>query len=523
MRQRAAHENRGSPIGAFLFVSAAAFTLFWWIGGQGFLIEGFDHGTTGHAMLLSESYLHAGFRTPLWLPVEDARGPVGSWAPYVGWPPLFFIALAVFRSLFGESLATSRLLFCLLNALSAGLVALLAWRTASDRFARIFAVVIFCFHPAMLRYCGAGFSTTAGLVWSLWLIALYPWSMAEAARWRPLAYATLAALGAFISWECVLAPVACALAYVSCQPHWKREHRKLLTPILSAGITAAFLIVALQYVDAHYEPNGWYQHPEGHSIAEKFFYRSGWAVPQLIVPAISRFLANLILGSAAAIVSLFLLLWCRTGRSEGGATPQGTSAGNDHGQLRGARFYVRAVCLWPLLWFCLVPVWAEHAFGVIFWLPFLALGCASILSRAVSIQDSSVQRLQFGRGLALLCLLVSFGVGIQGISPRQDSRLFASLERDIHALCDEKTVIVTSFNDRGAWWRLRRSVISLERLARAQDRSHLIVLGLPDDTLADEAGHYREILRRDEFKTENAFADRRYTGYRILAPAVTQR
>ena len=514
-RQIAADENRGAPFGAFLFVAAASFALFWWVGGQGFLIEGFDHGTTGHAMLLSEGYLHAGFRTPLWLPVEDARGPLGTWAPYTGWPPLFFIALAVFRRLLGTSLATARIFFCLINALSAGLVALLAWKTTSDRFARVFAVVVFCFHPVTLNYCGLGFSSTAGLAWSLGLVLLHPWAIEQGSGWRPLPYAILTAIGSLISWECVLVPVACALASVSCQPDGKREPRKWLTPIMSAGITAALLIAALQYVGARYEPNGWYQSPEGHSIAWKFLDRTGWAMPHLIIPAVSQFVMDVIVTSSGAIFALFALLWCRTVWFAREAA-HGTSERDGQAPLSGARFYLRAVCLWPLLWFCLVPLWGEHTFGVLLWLPCLAVGCAAVLSGTARAQGSSGRRLQFGCGLVALCLLVVFGVW--RVAARKDSRLFTSLERDIDALCDERTVIVTSFNDRGAWWRLQRSVISLDRLSRIRDRPHVIVLGLPGDELRDGVAHYREIMQRGDLSGRNEFAGRRYTGYRILAP-----
>ncbi len=70
-------------------------------GGTG--ANGQDYFCSGHLMLLASSYLHAGFAIPLMMPTEDPYGPVGTWAPYCGWPPLFTLSLAAFLKVFGSS------------------------------------------------------------------------------------------------------------------------------------------------------------------------------------------------------------------------------------------------------------------------------------------------------------------------------------------------------------------------------------------------------------------------------------
>src|SRR5689334_15916243 len=104
----------------FFATALIAFVYFMMVRDFDFLFPGHDYWTSGHGMLISESYIKNEFNTPYLVPVEDCYGPIKCWAPYVGWPPLSWIVLAIYLKITGISILKARMLFCAFSALSAG-------------------------------------------------------------------------------------------------------------------------------------------------------------------------------------------------------------------------------------------------------------------------------------------------------------------------------------------------------------------------------------------------------------------
>ena len=488
-----------SSVVLFLAAGAAAFLLFVWVGGQDFLFHTYDHWITGQAMLLSDGYLHAGFRTPLLFPVEDVRGPIGNWSPYVGFPPLFFLGLAVWRGILGPSLATARVLFCLLTGISAALLALIAWRITRELWVTLLAVLIFCLAPMVLEYCSLGFCETPALTWSLLLILLYPSFIgSRSAGWR-VGYWALVGAGCLLSWHCFVVPVACAATHAFL---FRRDLRRNLVrytvPVVIVGGLGVVLIAAMRYLEGHYELNGWYSFPPRWGIMDKLFFRTGWLNPRESLQFILGTANWTAAENAFVVFPLFALLALLTVCSPP-ATP---GPARENPPENGTRaFYLTALFAFPLSWLLFMPQMNTHVFERMYWIPFIAASCA-VLLRTIA------QR--WGKLLGALCgavmVMIVLARGVLNIPQRHDAEIFRNMEKDVRTFSDADTVICMEFDDRGAWWRVGHSVVGFKRLHRAQGRKHLLVVFFHNESFD---ANYRELARQPA---------QEWGGYRILAP-----
>ncbi len=297
------------PLALFIGCSAAAFLFFLLIGGQGALFDGHDHWVSGHGMLLSDGYIHAGFRTPLLFPVEDPHGPVGTWAPYTGWPPLFFVLLSLWRLAVGMSLASARALSCLLMAFSAGLVALIGWRCARSLLASLLAAVAFSLARIVMHYCSFVFSDVAGLTWCLLLIWLYPAFMSRRSLSSAVAYCMALAAGCLLSWHCFLVPVACTALHIDL---FREDARKKLlryaVPVVVALAVGVILLVAMRYLETRYEPNEWESFGGRSSVLDKLLVRTGWQHPRACLSYLTDTVYTVASENYFVVFSLFVVL-----------------------------------------------------------------------------------------------------------------------------------------------------------------------------------------------------------------------
>jgi hypothetical protein len=492
-----------------LLSGLVAFAFFCAIGGQAHLFDWVDSYCTGHQMLLAQSYLHAGFATPLGLPTEDPFGPVGKEAPYTGQPPLFAMTLAGLLAVIGVDLAAARVFTCLISACSAVLVMWLAWRVTRQRWAALLSMVIFSGHFAITQFCSFVCNDTPGLTWSLLLISLYPWMISHTSRRALVLYCLLAALGGLISWHCYIVPVACALALAVTDRHlFRARWHRALGPVMVAFLVGLALIGASNYVTQHYDSNRF--GCQGTAVmSDKFFSRTGLNNPGEAFKVVYRHIDSTVEASAFPLMGVFLVLAANylLERRQSGCRPRAERRAAGAGSAEA--LYLHALWMFPAIWLLVMPQMHEHEYQMLFFAPFFAVFAALLIQRSLPPIRSRYLRAVYPAAILLGFVAIAAGSGRQAYRYRSDLAIYRQLEADIRALTSDQTVVVLADPNRGTWWRIQRPVIGLPRLRRAQGRDHVLVV--PPET-KDWENDYTILIGR------HGFGKLRDQGYVILAP-----
>jgi hypothetical protein len=489
-----------------------AFAFFWTIGHHAHLFRGLDHWCTGHQMLLAESYLRAGFDTPLGLPTEDPYGPVGGPAPYTGQPPLLVVVLASLLAVTGEGLAAARVFACLISAVSAVLVMWLAWRVTRRRWAALLALVIFAGHPMVAKYCSFVCNDTPGLTWSLLLICLYPGLVARGSGRGLALYCLLAAVGGLISWHCYIVPVVCGLALAVADRRLLRAcWRRALAPLAAVFLVGLALVGASDYMTRHYVSNE--SRPYGSApMAGKFLARTGLNDPGQAYRIVYQQIDRTVDASALPVMGLFLVMAANFLLGRRGFARRQAADRRDAGA--ADEFYLHALWMLPAVWVLFMPQMHEHEYQMIFFVPFLAVLGALLIRSSLPALAGKHLRAAYVGAVLLGFVAIAWVTGRQTCAARLDSVIYAQLEKDIRGdkgvpgLTGAQTVVVLADRDRGVWWRIRRPVIDVARLGRVRGRDHVLVV--PLGTTGWE-GDYAVLRRRGFGKSHD-------TGYLILEP-----
>jgi hypothetical protein len=467
-----------------LMVWGATFAFYRSLANGGVLYVGHDHWCSGHLMLLAESYVNNGFSTPLMLPTEDPFGPIDTWAPYSGWPPLFALSLAVFLKAFGTGLGIARTFACLWSGASAALTYVILRRTIRNPFFVSLGMLLFLSHSVVVRYSAFVCNDVAALTCCLAFTLAYPASVEARPVWPIVLVCVLASLSGLLSWQCYVAPLGSAVALCVVRPGLVRGRWvRAFVPVVVVAITGVVLLLAFALVDRQNEPNGWqeYTNPvvwKGNMLMTRLLIRTGYGEPARAIRVAAYHLMSMTRQFYVPVV-LALVSWGLFHRR--GSMPAEMSPDHDG---RG-EYLVLALWLLPFGWLALMPNMHAHDFQLIFSAPALCVCLSAILK-------ASWPRFESLRGGRIYAMMVAAIIGaIAVIQVANQSRTFRGAEdfdrlaRAIRSASTAETVVVFGadknemsviVDDRGLWWQIRRPAISLKRIARVRDRDHLLVI-----------------------------------------------
>lgn len=458
-------------------VTAAAFVLFAGIGAGDHLFRGHDHWLSGQAMLLAKAYAAHGHQTPLGLMFENPDGHDLGWAPYTGWPPLFFAVLGGLIRLCGESLVLARLLSAVAMALAAGLTAEIAFRVGGRSAVAGVAALAFCANRIVTNYCTLVFCDVPALAWILLFVRLYPAYVVSRSRLNEVAMWTLAAVGCLLSWQCYVAVPVCACLALVVWPECRsgRAALRLGIPVVLCGVAGTTLLVAARRVERLFVQNAWYP-PESSSLAGKFVQRSVFGAPQAAFEHIGNFVYLVGVFASTLLLSVLawqVLTWAVAWWQRHEALTWGCPAPVAKAE---SQFLFGALWLVPLAWLLAMPEMHEHDFQAILWAPAIATTAAwMVAGGAVSTRRVALAAWGPQAGLAVLLIwAICWHVGKKQTG---DDAKMAGIQRAVQSLSPAGMPVVldASLPDRGLWWRLHRPVIGWNRLAVVRNIDHLFV------------------------------------------------
>jgi 4-amino-4-deoxy-L-arabinose transferase-like glycosyltransferase len=470
------------PAAQFMLAWAFALGFFLLINRDPELRKGVDYWCSGHLMILAASYINADFATPLMMPVEDRYGPVGNWAPYFGWPPLFALSLAAFLKAFGTSLAVARFYACLWSSASAALVYLIGRRMSGSVYFAWLGFLGYLSANCIVCYSGFICNDTAALTCCLAMIATFPTAVAGRSWWPIILFCLGTAFSGLMSWQCFVAPVACGLALGVTRPRlFRRRWVRTVAPAVTAMVVGVALVSTLSWVGNQYEPNYWTNtfrssHIYSRSLFGKFIQYTGYHdLYQVMLDATGHLVTSFgQLGPFLTIVVLGGLMTVGlSGRHQLKRDP------GSWGSLpRAVRYYFLALWLLPLGWLLFMPGMHQdfHNFQAIFAAPAICLSGVLLLRAMWPIsRRGAVQTWYQGAMVVVFVGLVATTAARYRWfeEPPQHFREFAAAVR---SLTKPDTLVVMGVDNRGVWWECERPIISTARIHRAQERDHVLVL-----------------------------------------------
>jgi 4-amino-4-deoxy-L-arabinose transferase-like glycosyltransferase len=468
------------PMAQFVLAWAVALGLFLLVNRNPGLREGFDYFCSGHLMLLASSYLHADFATPLMMPTEDPYGPVDTWAPYFGWPPLFALSLAAFLKAFGSSLAAARFYACLWSSASAALVFAIGRRMTGSLYFAWLGFLAYLSSNYVVKFCGFVCNDTAALTCCLAMIATFPGTVTGRNRWKIVIYCLGTALAGLMSWQCFVAPVACGLALAVTRPRlFKRRWGRVVAPTLTAMVVGAGLLTTLSWVGSHYEPNYWMNRDRdvsmsSRSLLGKFLHYTGYHDPGWVLLEAKHHFVRSFDQPALLMAIVILSGFGAVGLVGVAQSREGTGSWNSHA--RGIRYCFLVLWLLPIAWLLFMPGMHFHEFQAIFTAPGLCLSGILVLRATWPVLPHAAARAWYER--AIVALFVGF-VAMNAVRYRwfeEPPRCFRDLVAAVRSLTKPETLVVMGIDQRGVWWECERPIISTARIHRAQERDHILVL-----------------------------------------------
>jgi len=468
-----------------------------------------DHWCSGHLMMLAAGYVHADFRTPFCMPVENPFGPIdGVWFLYTGWPPLFALLLALYLKLTGPSLLLARILAAVLTTASALFVGKLSWAVSRHWLPALISVLIFATNAIILRFCTFVCNDTAALTCSLLMIYLYPRCVAQGGRRALGGYCLLVVLGCLLSWQCYLVPpaclaVMCCIDWTGCRASWRRH----CLPVGVAVVTGLVLVGTMRLAEASVhqrEIAG--RAAAGSHISHMFLVRLGLGDPRATMNIVSGFFWNLYVSThyvvmmvaAAAVIALL----ARRQRRGTGRLPMFDE------DSQGRWFYMLALLAFPVFWCAFMPNMHMHDFQMIFWIPFLAVFSSQFVAWMARNCGRPSMKPVLG-GLFLSAVAIHGAFNVHQVWQREDSPIFRDLEADVKSCTDPETLVVIEFEDRGARWRLQRPCVGMARRALATSRPHVLVTRLK--AMGDLTNDYEPLIVRQGYSGHES-------GYMIWKP-----
>lgn len=479
-------------------MGALSYPLFFHLGVRDHLFVGHDHWCSGHVMMMAKSFLDNDFSTPYFVPSENPYERVGGWALYTGWPPLLPILLAFVLNAFGESLFVARAFAALWTTVSAMLIVAIAWRVTRSTWAAVAAGVIFAGHLGIGVYCCFVCFETPALTWSLLLLYLYPKTIRSNSTGQVVAYLVLTAIGGLLSWQCYLAPPACALALaLSDRPSFRAHCWKALLPTACAVLVGVLLIAVYRVAD------GQFTDAQAPSVRQRLLLRLGWA-GNLDLGQFRGSLANWAMESGMWLWPFVGVIACILGT--GGHRASDAELENDP----EPRFFVLALWIFPVAWTAFLPHMSLHDFQRIFFVPALAVTLPWLTHCALFARGFSrkARTLVWCFVFLIAGCILQLSAQLVERAYRRDIPTYVQLEKDATDHFDNDAIAVLGIENKGAWWRLDRPVLAIGRIDRVRDRKHFVVTAL---AASPPGPDYVQVVKRE-------IAHPELPGYAIYRP-----
>ena len=471
--------------------ACVVFAFFLVVGGSNHLFRGHDHWLSGQAMMLAKGYESNDFHTPDFMMMENPTGAEVNWAPYTGWPPLFFAVLAVLIRIFGESLLQARILAAFSMACTAALCAHIALQITKKWEAVWLTFLIFCANRIITSYCTLVFCDVPAVTLCLLLLALFPAYLRTRTLLGILGYLVLVLVGTLLSWQCYMVPPVCAvLTWFHLRRGGRMPWTRACVPLGVCAMVGLLLLVVGGHVESNHVPNCWFP-PEANHLFGKFMQRSILGEPTRAFWHIGCFVY------LVGVFSSTVLLLVSAGHALRRSLPSSVTdmRGQEECDRRlgepMARFYFNGLWLFPLLWLLFMPEMHQHDFQVIFWVPFITVALvASIIRLVAGLPSARARSLWYVFTAVSLVWIVLWHVPKK---VTEDSGKFSSMEKEVRNLTASDAIVVTTVNDRGVWWRIRRPVIGWNRIDEVRMRNHVLLVDF--DVKKDSSWKHRyEIL-----------------------------